>query len=341
MISQFINAANLSIPRSFTREGVVNRAAMYRHLVDNGILRENDTREIDEALVRVARRDLRAVARLRQLGLVKPLKNIGITSYEYDRITPVGPASQSMSILDIGEADLITFGRTAIPVPVTASQFKLDARQLAGGQATGGTIDTTNVEEHTRAVAEKMEDTLVNGSNVVLGSNTLPGYTNFGARAQVSFSDTAWDQISGTPGAAITDVLNMRSALRDNGFTGPYDLYIPTNYDGVLDSDYKDFSDRTLRERLLAIDGIQSVSVLPSLPADNVLLVQTTQSVVQWADGQDITVVTWDVMGGLAMRWAIINVGAPALKQSFARGALSDGELPALTSAAGIAHLGG
>jgi len=340
MINQTLGWPTISrIPRAFLRDGVINRRAMYEHLVENDTLREDETREIEEALTRVARRDLVAVADLRQMGLVVDLKNIGITSYEFDRVSPVGKATQSMSILNLGERDLLTFSRTAIPVPVTASQFMLDARRAAAGTGQGEPVSLTNVEEHTRSVAEMLEDTLVNGSDVVLGSNDLPGYTNFSSREQLSFSDVAWNDISGAPEAAVTDVLAMRSALRDNGFTGPYILYIPSNFDGTIDEDYKAESDRTLRERLLSINGVEQVKVLPSLADDNVLLVQMTRSVVQAAIGQDITTVTWDEMGGLANYWAILSVMSFALKVAAARAPLASGTLPSLTTACGIAHI--
>jgi hypothetical protein len=313
---------------------------MYQLLVENNTLREDQTRAIEETLTRVSRRDLRAVADLRAAGLTTTTpQGIGATTFEFDRVTPVGKATQGMSILDLGDKDLVTFARTAIPIPVTASQFEMDARHQAAGMAYGPSVSLVNVEEHTRSVAETIEDTLVNGSDVVLGANTLPGYTNFTSREQLSFSDTAWNDISGAPEAAIADVLAMRGALRDNGFTGPYVLYIPANFDGVIDEDYKAESDRTLRERLLSIDGVESIRVLPSLGDDNVLMVQMTSGVVEAVIGQDITTVTWDILGGLGTRWAILAVMSFALKVAAARAPLSEGTLPALTTAAGIAHL--
>lgn len=326
-------------PRQFMRGGRIDRVAMYRYLAENNTLREDQTREIDEALVRVSRRDLVAVADLRamskQLG-----KGIGATTYEYDRVSPVGEATQGMSILDLGDRDLVNFARTAIPIPVTASQFRLDARHQAAGDSMGEGIDVTNVEEHTRAVAEKLEDTLVNGSDVVLGGNALYGYTNFPSREQLSFSDSAWTALTAPAlQAAVTDVIAMRTALRENGFTGPYVLYLPPNFDSIIDEDYKAESDRTLRERLMATNGVASIKILPSLPDSNVLLVQMTRSVVEMPIGQDITTVTWDEMGGLAMNWAILAVMTFALKAGYARAPLREGTLPALTTAAGIAHL--
>lgn len=340
MVSQNLGGGLISrIPTSFIRNGEIDRRVMYQTLVENNTLREDETRQIEDALTRVARRDLQAVADLRAMGLTANLRNIGVTSYEFDRITPVGEATQSMSILNLGDRDLVDFTRGAIPVPVTASQFEMDARHRAAGTTIGEPVSLTNVEEHTRAVAEKLEDSLVNGSSVVLGANGMPGYTNFGSRVQSSYSVDVWTDLSGGFEAVIADVLAMRTGLRDNGFTGPYMLYVPANYEGIIDEDYKAESDRTVRERLLAINGISDIRVLPSLPDDEVLLVQMTRSVVQAAIGQDITTVTWDMYGGLATNWAIMAVMGFALKAAYARAPLSQGVLPALTTSSGIAHL--
>jgi uncharacterized linocin/CFP29 family protein len=342
MAFQTLNGSALigQIPRNHIVRGVHNRAAMYREMVENRTLREDETREIEEMLTRVARRDLRAVADLRANGLVRQMAaGIGATTYEFDRIAPVGEATQSMNILNVGERDLVEYTRTAIPVPVTASQFLLDARQIAAGQQLGEGVDVTNAEEHTRSVLEKLEDTLVNGSDIVLGANTLPGYTNFGCREQLSYLDSEWDDPSFDLATAVADVLAMRTALRDNGFTGPYVLGIPSNYDGLLDEDYKAESDRTLRERLLAIDGVAAINVYPSLPSGEVVMVQMTPSVVQAAVGQDLTIVSYDVKGALATNWIVMAIMTFALKCANARAPLSGGVLPALTTSSGIAHL--
>jgi hypothetical protein len=314
---------------------------MYRSLVDNGTLREDETREIDETLTRVARRDLVAVGALRRAGLTVSLRNIGVTSYEFERLSPVGEASQSMSILDLGERDLVTFAKTSIPIPVTASQFRLDARHRAAGDTRGEPVSLTNVEEHTRSVSEKLEDTLVNGAGagITVGGNTMPGFTNFASREQLSHSGGTWDSATDI-GSAVTDVIAMRTALQNNGFTGPYVLAIPGNYLGVIEEDYSTVKgDRTLRQRLLAIDGISEVTVWPALADSEVLLIQMTRSVVTAAIGQDITTVTWDEYGGLAGNWAILAVMGFALRAAAARAPLRNGVLPALTTAAGIAHL--
>lgn len=294
---------------------VVNRSSMYRHLVHNDLLRRDQAREMEDTLTRVARRDLVGVQRLREAGLDTQMgAGVGATIYEFENLGRMSDAKQSMSITDVGEEDQADYELNFVPIPVTSKPFRLDRRQQSAGASGGGeSIDTTNVSEATRRVADKLEDTLVNGGDVTVtvdGTQAgIPGYTTVGARDTVTLS-TVWDTLQDNDNldAAVDDVLTMRGNLRDNGFGGPYDLYLPSNYDGVVDDDYKLEGDRTLRERLEAIDGVENIEILPSLADDNVLLVQMTESVIQMPLGQDITTVTWDIMGGLATRWVVMAV---------------------------------
>ena len=311
------------------RVNVVDRARMYRFLVDNDLLPKDAAKEIDDTLVRVARRDRIGVADLLSRGLTRNLMSIGITTYEFEHISAVEDAQQHMRITALGDRDRTEYGLSIIPVPVTSSQFRLDARDTAQ-PARGEGVDTTNVEEHTRSVERKLEDTLVNGGDVTVGGNGLPGYRTFSPRKTVTLS-TAWNSLTeANRDEAASDVLEMRRVLRDDGFDGPYKLYLPSNWDGVIDDDYKPEGTRTLRERILAIDGVEGVDVLPALPDDEALLVQMTQGVVQAVIGQETTAVTWDLMGGLATNWAIMAIMSFALKTALDE----DGN-----QTSGIAHL--
>jgi uncharacterized linocin/CFP29 family protein len=322
---------------AFIRNGQIDRRAMYQAWVQNNTLPTDATRSIDSIIEGVGRRALRAVADVS--GLTTRLdRGVGSTSYEYHRITPVGEATQGMSILDLGGRDLTTYTLTAIPVPVTASQFRMDARHIAAGRGGGGeSVDQTNIAEHTRSVFEKLEDTLVNGSDVVLGGNTLPGYTNFGSRNTVTMSGGTWSSATNT--AIVVDVLAAIQALEDDGFGGPYKLYIPSGYASVMGEDYTSGYAKSVRARLLEIEGVSSITVLPTLPAANVLLVQVDSSVVRMPIGQDFVVLPNSLMAGLATEWYLLIVATFALLARNVRAPLSQGTLPALTTGSGIAHL--
>lgn len=323
-----------AIPRELERNRQLDRALLYQTLVENGVLREDQTKEIDDAVVQVTGRSLVAVGDLEANGLTRPIAGgIGVTSLEYDRIGAVGPAAQHMSIIALGDRDRVTYGRTAVPVPATSSQFEMDARELAAG----GGVDLANVEAHSRAVAEKLELTLVCGSDIKLGQNGLFGYTNIECRHQVSFTNGAWGNSGATP---VADLNAGRQVLRDNGHTGPIIVYIAANLDTTLEEDFKAESDLTLRQRLLALDNISQIKVLPSLPDDEILMVTMTRDTVEMRTAQQITPITWDLYGGLLTRWAIIHVGTFTIKCGWARPPQQcGGALPALTTSTGIVHL--
>lgn len=322
------------IPPEFMRDKQVSRALVYRTLVDNGLLREDQTKEIDDAVVQVTGRSLVAVADLQANGLTRGIAGgIGVTELAYDRIGAVGPAAQHMSIIALGDRDRVTYGRTSVPVPATSSQFEMDARELAAG----GGVDLANVEAHSRSVAEKLELTLVCGSDVKLGQNGLFGYTNIDCRHQLSYTNGPWGNSGATP---IKDLNAGRQLLRDNGHTGPIVVYIASNLDTQLEEDFKAESDLTLRQRLLALDNITQIKVLPSLPDDEILMVTMTRDTVEMRTAQEITPITWELYGGLQTRWAIVHVGTFTIKCGWARAPQQcGGALPALTTSTGIVHI--
>lgn len=327
MSDQLVQNVRTRIPQRFlTHEDRIDRQRMYNELVRNDLIREEVATEIEETLVRVARRDLMAVARLRAAGLDTPTENgVRTTTWEFENLGSMEDIEETMSLLALGDRDQADYELDAVPVPVFAKPFQLDQRGNAEG------VSQVNIEEAERRVIDRMEEVLTNGGRVVVGGNDVTGYTNHAPRDTVTLN-TVWTtlQTDDNLDAAVADVLTMRSNLRDNGFGGPYDLQLPPNYDGLIDDDYKAESDRTLRERLLAIDGIRNVFINPKLANDNVLLVQMTSSVVEMPVGQDITTVTWDVMGGLATNWVVLFVGSFALKT--ARDETD-------TDVAGISHL--
>jgi hypothetical protein len=107
----------------------------------------------------------------------------------------------------------------------------------------------------------------------------------------------------------------------------------------VMGEDYTSGYAKSVRARLLEIEGVSSITVLPTLPAANVLLVQVDSSVVRMPIGQDFVVLPNSLMAGLATEWYLLIVATFALLARNVRAPLSQGTLPALTTGSGIAHL--
>lgn len=313
----------------FAANEQVDREHMYRYLAANDLLPTDVTREIEDTFIEVARRELVGVSDLQNAGLVADLGSIGITQYEFERLNAMSAATQSMSIEDMDE-DRVEFDLDAVPVPVTRKGFRLSQRVTALGSTRGASVAQVHVSESTRQVTEKLEDSLTNGGDAVIGGNSMPGYTNFSARQTVGFNDVEWSSTTDLQNA-LDDTLDMKDALVANGFDGPYVLYVPSNWDTTVEDDYNpQAGNQTLRDRIMSITGIDEVKVLPSLADSNAVLVQMTPDVVQIAQGQDITTVTWDIHGGLAQRWLVLGVMSFALKRA------DDGTG---TLVSGIAHL--
>src|SRR4030042_1925598 len=94
---------------------------------------------------------------------------------------------------------------------------------------------------------------------------------------------------AGAPAAQIVaDVIAMKQKSLDDLHFGPWVLYIPATYETVMDKDYDDdagTSARTVRQRILAIDGITAVKVADTLTTGNVLLVEMRPETVRLGRG--------------------------------------------------------
>jgi hypothetical protein len=127
-----------------------------------------------------------------------------------------------------------------------------------------------------------------------------------------------WDDDDSSAGATgeriIDDVIRMKQASIDDRFYGPWVLYIPTNFETAIDKDFKSYSDKTIRQRILEIDGIQDIRVADSITADNVVLVQMTSDVVRLVQGMPISVVEWQTEGGMRTHFKVMTIMVPQIR---------------------------
>lgn len=285
----------------------------------NDLLRKDEWKALDTAVVRVARERLVAIQDLRNAGLTRNLGGLGVLIDEYEKLSDIEPAEQSMTGVAPSERDLAEYSLTGVPVPITFKDFEVNARLLAASRNRGSSIDTVNAEMAGRKVAEKLEDTLFNGSSVVIGGNTLYGYTNHPDRTTGSltgdWSDTA--TVAGTD--ILDDVLEMIEAEEALNFFGGWTLYVPTDYNARLRNEFKTNSDKTIRDRLMEIDTLDAIRVSTSLTggaSGEVVLVQMTSDVVDLSIGQDVTTVQWSYMGGLVESFKVMAAIAPRIKSN-------------------------
>lgn len=276
------------------------------------LLQKDEWKRLDDAVVRVARTQLTAVADLRAAGLTRNLGSLGVMIDEYEKVSEIDTAEQNMTGIAPGQKDLPEYTLASVPVPITFRDFQVNIRTLEASRTRGGAMDTVTAEMCTRRVTERLDDMVFNGSVIQVDGATILGYTTEPNR-QTGSLGSPWTTATTS---VIADVLAMISDLEAINYRGPYNLYVPVSYMSVLRDDYSTSKgDRTFVERILAIEPISAIKGTPSLTTA-VVLVQMTSDVVDLSIGQEIVTVEWDSMGGLVTDFKIMAAIVPRVKSS-------------------------
>lgn len=289
-------------------------------VVVNSALRKDEWEELDRAVIRAASYPLRAVQDLFARGLTKRLGGLGSLVSEWNTASAMTPANVSMTGQSVGNNDRVDYNLAGVPIPVIFKEFTIGRRQLEAARKLGNALDTVHAEEAARVVAEMMESLLIDGGGFTFNGNTLYGYTNETNRntaTAAAYGGGDWGTITNvtpTIGGMIT------AAKADNKF-GPYAVYVyTTQFNQAAHSFFTDGSGQTALQRVMTMPGIASVTELPTLQDGEVLLVQMTSDVVDWAfvpEYQTPTVVEWASPDGMSYNFKVLAVGAPRVKSHY------------------------
>ncbi len=286
-----------------------------------GLLRREDWKLIDDAVVRAAQPRLRAVGDLRSRGLTFTIPNgMGKTVFETATQSDITPAAISMDGLRESDRDRPAYALTNLPLPIIHKDFHFSLRQLQASRNGGSPLDTSMVELASRKVADEAEKLLLGVSTVAdqfaFGGGTIYGYTDFPDRTTRTITAPT---ASGWTGATfLADVLAMKTDSQDDNHFGPWILYVSNNWDLFLDDDFSTLKgDNTLRERVAKIEGIQEVRTLDFLLNFDVVLVQLTPDVVREVIGMELTTVQWETNGGMKVNFKVMAIMVPQLRSDF------------------------
>lgn len=301
-------------------------------LIANGIqspvfnatsLRKDEWLQIDRVVVKAARQRLRAWGDLAAANNFGGFNGMSKMILEHETMSDPGEAIVDMDGISEGRGDSPLFQLEGLPLPITHASFSISQRRLAVSRNSGTPLDTTMMEASARRVAESVEKTLIGidtGVTYGVAANygqtpTVRGYTNFPLRTTY----TTMTAPTGSNGTTIlTDWLAFRDAMYDAKFYGPFMAYTSTNYDQFLDNEFKTNSDRSLRERLLAIDGITGIRRLDYLTTSSVvLLVQMTSDVARAVTGMPIKTLQWESKGGLQLHFKVMCIMVPQLRADY------------------------
>lgn len=284
-------------------------------------LRKDEWKILDDAVVMAAKDRLRVVADLRSAGLTFSIANgMGKTVLETETMGDITPATISMDPVRKGEGDRPEFELTNLPLPVIHKDFHFSARQIAASRNSGGTsLDVTMPQLAARRVAEEAEKLVIGTVGTIsYGGGTVYGLTNFPSRiTKTNLADPT--ESPWTPSETLKDVLAMKQLSQNAKHYGPWVLYNSPEWDQYLDDDYSSAKgDNTLRQRLLAVEGIQGIRTVDKMTtAFSMVLVQQTSDVIREVIGMDITTVQWETEGGMRINFKVMAIMVPQLRADF------------------------
>lgn len=278
----------------------------------NATLRPNEWKQLDDAVMAISRTRLSGIQDLIDNNLVYSLGNaMGTTVLQWDSMHDAMEAAVTMDGVTRSQGDRITYKTNVLPIPIIHVDYEINARVLAASRSLGNPLDTSSAEAAARKVSEKLEEMLFTNAPYSYGGGTIYGYLNHPDRSTASLG-TAWS--SDTAANILADVFAMKEASIGKKHYGPWMLYIPVAYEVMLDKDYAAGYPGTIRERIMAIDGIKGIKVVDTLPAGNVLLVQMTSDVVRLVRGMGIQNIEWQTEGKFVNKYKVITISVPQVR---------------------------
>jgi len=120
-----------------------------------------------------------------------------------------------------------------------------------------------------------------------------------------------WDDSAATGATIVDEVIEMKQLSINDYNYGPWVLYIPTNYETVMDKQYSSSYPGTIREMIMKINGITDVKVADYLTDDNVLLVQMQSTTIRMVVGMEMRMIQWSTDGGLRHHFKLMTIMVP------------------------------
>jgi len=279
----------------------------------NALLRKDEWKELDTAVIDVAREQLNVIADLQAAGLTHPLGGLGTLISEFEKLQDMSAANVDMGGETGGEEDTPGFTLTGVPVPITHKDYRINIRRLEASRRLGDSLDTTSAQVAARKVRDALEDMVVNGVAITTGGYTVYGFTNHPDRNLHTGAD--W----GTLTNVYLDVNGMISKAEADGYFGPYGLYVARTQYGEARAVHTDGSGQSGIRRVL--ENLPMLSFFkPSdrLAAGAAVLCSLQSDVVDLAIAQQIVTVEWNEMGGMVGRFKVMAAMVPRVKSDAA-----------------------
>jgi len=281
----------------------------------NDVLLYDEWKEIDKAVLKAYQQRLAGIADLEARDLTYDIPNgLGKTVFAYQNASDIEDASISMDGITRGQRDRQKYNISYLPLPMIHADFSFSIREIEASRNGNMPLDTAMAEAAARKVAEKIEEMLFQGaSTYTFGGGVIYGYEDFTSRNSGSLTG-AWSASAVDGEEILDDVLTMKQALITDRRYGPYALYVPTGYETALDDDFKANSDKSVRQRIQEVSGIEIVKVADFLTANKVVMVQLASDTVRLINALDVTTVQWETEGGMKVHFKVMAIKVPLLQ---------------------------
>lgn len=312
-----VSYLSLSIGKFDHKKHRVLRENVPLHNAEAALTRD-EWKVIDRAIVRAAQPRLKAWADLRSANSITIPNGMGKTVLETTVMGDITGAQISMDGLSIADQDRLHFDIAGVPLPIIHKDFSISLRQLAISRNSSVPLDTTLAELAGRKVAEEIEKlTIGTGDGYTFAGRGLYGYKNFPGRQTKEIThpeETGW-----TPKTLVQEILEMVIMMQDQGYYGPYRVYIGRGWTLYLEQDYSDTKgDNTLRARIARLEGLSGgLQTLDYLDPFDIVMVQQTQDVARGVVGLDLTTMQWEQQGGMEIKMKVMAIMVPNLRGDF------------------------
>ncbi len=321
-----MTGANIDLITSSSGGGVQAHGSVAMRLLQSGfninalrtndVLRKDEWKQLDNALVEIARKRLVAVDELVSRGLTFNIANgLGTTILEWEQVSDMDPANVSMSGTTEGERDILDFTLQTLPLPIIHKDFEINIRKLEASRTTGQPLDTAQAEMAMTLVMEQTESMVFNGHATRVGASRIYGLTTEPNR-NTGTTTNDWDDATATGANRVTDVIGAIDQLTSDNMYGPYGLFTTQAAVNFMQDDFKANSDKTIMNRLLEIEGIEFIKASKDLAADTFILFQLSRDVIDEVIGMQPTVVSWETRGGMTMNFKVMSIMIPRVRST-------------------------
>lgn len=288
------------------------KQAQIERMKANDLLPYDAWKMIDTAVIMAYQQRLVGVADLLARGLVFNIPNgLGVTVLGYQDVSDAEAASMNMDGVNRGRRDRPAYTTNYLPLPIVHSDFSFSMRDIEASRRNNMPLDTTQAELAARKCAEKVETVLFTGaSTYTFGGGAIYGYLDEPHNEDVTLN-AHWNDSAATGATILGDTRALKQALINNRCYGPYMLYIPSNFETKLDDDYVSGYPKSIRQRILEVDGILGVKVADFLTTDYVTLVQMTSDVIRIVSALPITTLQWESGGGMELNFKVMTIQVP------------------------------